>query len=80
MKTFIYLIPGPADVVVLTAENLHAIKLNQKQLQEDQLIEYAHNSLFPGEPISIYKTNDSDMASIVVIRDINKLTPQSFEV
>lgn len=80
MKTLMYHISSPAEIVVLTVENVHAIKPDHKQLQEDQLIEYTHNSLFPGEPVSIYKANNSDMASIVVIRDINKLTPQSVDI
>lgn len=80
MKTLMYRIPSPAEIVVLTAENVYAIKPDYKQLQEDQLIEYTHNFLFPDEPVSIYKVNNSDMASIVVIRDINKFTPQSVEI
>ena len=50
-----------------------ATNIQQKNIIENKLIQYAFDQLYPGEAISIYRDMYIDTPSITVIKDINNL-------
>ena len=69
-----------ATGVIITADFNQAIPGQTKEKVEEQLIQYAFNYLYRGEPKTIFKNMDRDTASITVIRDINLLASEKYTV
>lgn len=45
----------------------------QKDIEEKYLIEYAHNTLYPGQGLNFHKEIHEDAPSIIVIKNINNI-------
>jgi hypothetical protein len=71
---------GNQTGVVLTAVIAHAINPQQKETYEEQLIDYAKHTLYPHDPVNIFREESLDIASIVVIKDINNLNSQNLTI
>ena len=67
---------GQETGAILCAIFATAITLQQKIAVEGELINYAFNTLYPGQGINIYREMYHDTASIVIIKNINDLPSQ----
>lgn len=54
--------------------------IQQKNVIESQLIQYAFNTLYPGEGLNIYRDMYIDTPSITVIKNINNLPEQNITI
>ena len=54
--------------------------IQQKNIIENRLIQYAFDTLYPGEGLNIYRDMYIDAPSITVIRNINNLTDQQITI
>jgi len=64
---------GQETGVVLSAIFNASVTLSQKFALENQLINYAFQTLYPNQGLNIYRNMYSDTPSIVVLKDINGL-------
>lgn len=51
--------------------------IQQKNIIENQFIQYAFDTLYPGEGLNIYRDMYIDTPSITVIKNINNLPEQN---
>ena len=54
--------------------------IQQKNIIEGQLIQYAFDKLYPGEGLNIYRDMYIDTPSITVIKNINDLPDQNVAI
>lgn len=54
--------------------------IQQKNIIENRLIQYAFDTLYPGEGLNIYRDMYIDTPSITVIRNINNLPDQQITI
>lgn len=54
--------------------------IQQKNIIENKLIQYAFDTLYPGEGLNIYRDMYIDTPSITVIRNINNLPDQQITI
>lgn len=54
--------------------------IQQKNIIENRLIQYAFDTLYPGEGLNIYRDIYIDTPSITVIKNINKLPDQRITI
>lgn len=54
--------------------------IQQKNIIENRLIQYAFDMLYPGEGLNIYRDMYIDTPSITVIRNINNLPDQQITI
>lgn len=54
--------------------------IQQKNIIENRLIQYAFDTLYPGEGLNIYRNMYIDTPSITVIRNINNLPDQQITI
>lgn len=54
--------------------------IQQKNIIENRLIQYAFDTLYPGEGLNIYRDMYIDTLSITVIRNINNLPDQQITI
>lgn len=54
--------------------------IQQKNIIESRLIQYAFDKLFPGEGLNIYRDMYIDTPSITVIKNINDLPEQNITI
>ncbi|WMW77314.1 hypothetical protein RF683_07400 [Flavobacterium sp. 20NA77.7] len=54
--------------------------IQQKNIIENRLIQYAFDTLYPGEGLNIYRDMYIDTPSITVIRNINNLPDQKITI
>lgn len=76
----LYNAQGQETGAILSAIFGTAITLQQKMTAEGQLINYAFNTLYPGQGLNIYREMYHDTASIVVIKNINGLPSQTVTI
>lgn len=57
-----------------------ASTIQQKNLLESKLVEYAFSQLYPGQVLNIYREMHVDTPSITVIKDINVLAQQNITI
>ncbi len=55
-------------------------KIQQKNIIESRLIQYAFDKLYPGEGLNIYRDMYIDTPSITVIKNINDLPEQNITI
>lgn len=54
--------------------------IQQKNIIENRLIQYAFDTLYPGEGLNIYRDMYIDTPSITVIKNINNLPEQNLTI
>lgn len=54
--------------------------IQHKNIIENQLIQFAFDTLYPGEGLNIYRDMYIDTPSITVIKNINNLTEQNITI
>jgi hypothetical protein len=54
--------------------------IQQKNIIENKLIQYAFGTLYPGEGLNIYREMYIDTPSITIIRNINNLPGQQITI
>jgi hypothetical protein len=54
--------------------------IQQKNNIENRLIQYAFDTLYPGEGLNIYRDKNIDTPSITVIKNINNLPDQQITI
>lgn len=54
--------------------------IQQKNIIEGQLIQFAFNQLYPGQSLNIFRDMYIDTPSITVIKQINELPKQDFTI
>lgn len=54
--------------------------IQQKNIIESRLIQYAFDKLYPGEGLNIYRDMYIDTPSITVIKNINDLSEQNINI
>lgn len=54
--------------------------IKQKNIIENRLIQYAFDTLYPGEGLNIYRDMYIDTPSITVIKNINNLPEQNLTI
>lgn len=54
--------------------------IQQKNIIENRLIQYAFDTLYPGEGLNIYRDMYIDTPSITVIKNINNLPEQQITI
>lgn len=83
MRTFIkklYDQNGKETGAILSVVFGAPTNIQQKNIIENRLIQYAFNTLYPGEGLNIYRDMYIDTPSITVIRNINYLPDQQITI
>jgi hypothetical protein len=71
---------GQRTGAVITAMPNKRISSDEKEVIEQQLLDYSRTTLFPGQTYSAYFHSEVDTPAIVVILDVNKLPGLEFEI
>lgn len=83
MRTFIkklYDQNGKETGAILSVVFGAPTNIQQKNIIENRLIQYAFDTLYPGENLNIYREMYIDTPSITVIRNINNLPDQQITI
>lgn len=83
MRTFIkklYDQNGKETGAIISVDFGTPTNIQQKNIIENVLIQYAFDSLYPGEGLNIYREIYIDTPSIIVIRNIENLPYQQLKI
>lgn len=83
MRTFIqrlYDQKGQETGAILSVVFGAPTKIQQKNIIEGQLIQFAFDKLYPGQGLNIYRDMYIDTPSITVIKNINALPDQNVTI